>query len=208
MYSFSTAKRFKPKIRDESKLFYNIPSGKSRRGTSFGYGTKMSFSSRDQSPGPSSYNHLNLNSKVRYPKSDFPNSPKSKFDSAVRFKTETAISDTPGPNSYRLESMVKGNGIVYNSRYNSNLGISMVLKLEKVGQNIIYPGPGSYDYLKINLKGKYPSLILTNSIINSFGTEKRFRKAKGNDNPATNAYRLESMIKRNEIIYDSKHSSN
>ena len=84
----------------------------------------------------------------------------------------------------------------------------MGLKLEKVGQNIIYPGPGSYDYLKINLKGKYPSLILTNSIINSFGTEKRFRKAKGNDNPATNAYRLESMIKRNEIIYDSKHSSN
>ena len=208
MYSFSTAKRFTPKIRDESQFFYNIPSGMSRRGTSFGYGTKMSFSSRDQSPGPGSYGHLFLNSKGRYPRSDFPNSPQSKFGSAVRFKTETAISDTPAPNSYNLESMIKGNGIVYNSRYNSNLGKSMGLKLEKVGQNIISPGPGSYDYMKINLKGKYPSSILTNSIINSFGTEKRFRKAKGNDNPAPNAYRLESMIKGNGIVYDSKHSSN
>ena len=49
------------------------------------------------------------------------------------------------------------------SRYTSNLGKSMGLKLGKVGQNIITPGPGSYDHMKMNLKGKYPSSILSNS---------------------------------------------
>ena len=208
MYSFSQAKRFKPKLTDESQFFYNIPTCMSHRGTSFGYGTKMSFSNRDNSPGPGAYNYLKLNTKGRYAKSDFPNSPQSKFGSAIRFKTEKIISDTPAPNSYNLESMIKGNGVIYNSRYGSNLGKSMGLKLEKVGQNIISPGPGSYDYMKTNLKGKYPSSILTNSIINSFGTEKRFRKARDDNNPAPNAYRLEDMIKGNGVMYNSKYGSN
>ena len=208
MYSFPQAKRFKPKLTDESQFFYNIPTCMSHRGTSFGYGTKMTFSNRDNSPGPGAYNYLKLNTKGRYAKSDFPNSPQSKFGSAIRFKTEKIISDTPAPNSYNLESMIKGNGVIYNSRYGSNLGKSMGLKLEKVGQNIISPGPGSYDYMKTNLKGKYPSSILTNSIINSFGTEKRFRKARDDNNPAPNAYRLEDMIKGNGVMYNSKYGSN
>ena len=209
MYSFPTAKRFKPKLTDESQFFYNIPTCMSHRGTSFGYGTKMSFSKREQSPGPGEYNYLKLNIKGRYPKSDFPNSPQSKFGSAIRFKDKKIISDTPAPNSYNVESMIKGNGIIYNSRYSSNLGKSMGLKLEKVGQNIITPGPGNYDYMKMNIKGKYPSSILTNSIINSFGTEKRFRNSTKVDNyPAPNEYKLEDMIKGNGIIYNSKHSSN
>ena len=91
MYSFPTAKRFKPKLTDESQFFYNIPTCMSHRGTSFGYGTKMSFSKREQSPGPGEYNYLKLNIKGRYPKSDFPNSPQSKFGSAIRFKDKKII---------------------------------------------------------------------------------------------------------------------
>ena len=96
--------------------------------------------------------------------------------------------------------MIKGNGVVYNSRYSSNLGKSMGLKLGQIGQSIVTPGPGSYDYMKINLKGKYPSSLLSNSVISSFGSEQRFRKAQGNANPAPNAYRLEDMIKGNGIV--------
>ena len=207
MFSFSTAKRFQPRARDESQFFYNLPTYMSHRGTSFGYGTKMSFSTKGLSPGPGAYNYIKLNLKGRYPKSDIPNSPQSKFGSTIRFRNEKVISDSPAPNSYNLESMIKGDGVIYNSRYTSNLGKSMGLKLGKVGQSIMTPGPGSYDYMKMNLKGKYPSSILSNSIINSFGNEKRFRKGKENDNPAPNAYRLESMIKGNGIIYNSKHSN-
>ena len=208
MYSFPTARRFNPTLHDESQFFYNISRGLGKRGTSLGYGTKISFSNQNQSPGPGAYNYLKLNIKGRYPKSDFPNSPQSKFGSAIRFRTERVISDTPGPSTYHLESMIKGNGVIYNSRYNSNLGKSMGQKLGHIGQSIISPGPGSYDYMKINLKGKYPSSILSNSVISSFGNEQRFRKAKGNENPAPNAYKLESMIKGNGIMYNSRYNSN
>ena len=208
MYSFSTAKRFKPSLRDDSSFFYNISKGLSKRGTSIGYGTKISFSNLSQSPGPGTYNFMKFNNKGRYPRSEYPNSPQSKFGSAIRFRNDKIISDTPAPNSYNLESMIKGNGVVYNSRYSSNLGKSMGLKLERTGQSIVTPGPGSYDYMKLNLRGKYPSSILSNSVINSFGNEKRFRGRQDNATPAPNAYRLEDMIKGNGIVYNSKHNSN
>ena len=137
MYSFSTAKRFKPTLKDDSQFFYNISRDMGKRATSIGYGTKISFSKQNQSPGPGAYKYIKLNTKGRYARSDFPNSPQSKFGSAVRFKTEKIISDTPGPNSYQLESMIKGNGVVYNSRYSSNLGKSMGLKLGQIGQSIV-----------------------------------------------------------------------
>ena len=208
MYSFPTAKRFKPSLRDDSSFFYNISKGLSKRGTSIGYGTKISFSNLSQSPGPGAYNFMKFNNKGRYPRSEYPNSPQSKFGSAIRFRNDKIISDTPAPNSYNLESMIKGNGVVYNSRYSSNLGKSMGLKLERTGQSIVTPGPGSYDFMKLNLKGKYPSSILSNSVINSFGNEKRFRGRQDNATPAPNAYRLEDMIKGNGIVYNSKHNSN
>ena len=208
MYSFPTAKRFKPSLRDDSSFFYNISKGLSKRGTSIGYGTKISFSNLSQSPGPGAYNFMKFNNKGRYPRSEYPNSPQSKFGSAIRFRNDRIISDTPAPNSYNLESMIKGNGVVYNSRYSSNLGKSMGLKLERTGQSIVTPGPGSYDFMKLNLKGKYPSSILSNSVINSFGNEKRFRGRQDNATPAPNAYRLEDMIKGNGIVYNSKHNSN
>ena len=208
MYSFPTAKRFKPSLRDDSSFFYNISKGLSKRGTSIGYGTKISFSNLSQSPGPGAYNFMKFNNKGRYPRSEYPNSPQSKFGSAIRFRSDKIISDTPAPNSYNLESMIKGNGVVYNSRYSSNLGKSMGLKLERTGQSIVTPGPGSYDFMKLNLKGKYPSSILSNSVINSFGNEKRFRGRQDNATPAPNAYRLEDMIKGNGIVYNSKHNSN
>ena len=208
MYSFPTAKRFKPSLRDDSSFFYNISKGLSKRGTSIGYGTKISFSNLSQSPGPGAYNFMKFNNKGRYPRSEYPNSPKTKFGTAIRFRNDKIISDTPAPNSYNLESMIKGNGVVYNSRYSSNLGKSMGLKLERTGQSIVTPGPGSYDFMKLNLKGKYPSSILSNSVINSFGNEKRFRGRQDNATPAPNAYRLEDMIKGNGIVYNSKHNSN
>ena len=84
---------------------------------------------------------MKFNNKGRYPRSEYPNSPQSKFGSAIRFRNDKIISDTPAPNSYNLESMIKGNGVVYNSRYSSNLGKSMGLKLERTGQSIVTPGP-------------------------------------------------------------------
>ncbi len=46
--------------------------------------------------------------------------------------------------------MTKGNGIIYNNRYNTNLGKSMGQKPIKIGEKLITQGPGSYKYMNIN----------------------------------------------------------
>jgi hypothetical protein len=205
MYSFPTTKRFDTNARDDSSFFYNIPSSFNKRSTSFGFGAKLTFRDQYQYPGPGAYNHLGINKKGRYAVSEMPNSQQNKFGNETRFKNQVAITETPGPSSYSPERMIKGNGIIYNSRYATNLGKSMGQRLGKIGEKIITPGPGSYDYMNINKKGRYPSSLLKNSILNKFGNEIRFRKLERNDNPAPNNYYPESMIKGNGIIYNSRY---
>jgi hypothetical protein len=205
MYSFPTTKRFEIKTRDDSSFFYNIPSTLNKRSTSFGYGTKVAFRDRNQYPGPGTYKHISLNKKGSYAISELPNSQQNKFGSEARFKNQIAITETPAPNAYNPERMIKGNGIVYNSRYVTNLGKSMGQRLGRIGEKIITPGHGSYNYMNINKKGRYPSSLLQNSIQNKFGNEIRFRKIERNENPAPNNYYPESMIKGNGIIYNSRY---
>ena len=205
MYSFPAAKRFETSMRDDSSFFYNIPSSLTKRSTSFGLGTKVTFRDRYQYPGPGAYNSFGINMKGRYAVSDLPNSQQNKFGDEVRFKNQVPATETPGPSSYSPERLIKGNGIVYNSRYVTNLGKSMGQRLKIIGEKLITPGPGSYDHMNINKKGKYPSSILQNSILNKFGNEVRFRKINKDDNPAPNNYFPESMIKGNGVIYNSRY---
>ena len=205
MYSFPAAKRFETSMRDDSSFFYNIPSTLTKRSTSFGLGTKVTFRDRYQYPGPGAYNSFGINMKGRYAVSDLPNSQQNKFGDEVRFKNQVPATETPGPSSYSPERLIKGNGIVYNSRYVTNLGKSMGQRLKIIGEKLITPGPGSYDHMNINKKGKYPSSILQNSILNKFGNEVRFRKINKDDNPAPNNYFPESMIKGNGVIYNSRY---
>ena len=209
MYSFPTTKRFPDFSRDDSTFFYDIPTTISKRSTSLGYGRKVVFSDHNKYPGPGTYDQLlKINKKGRYVISELPNSQQNAFTSEKRFRNYTINSETPAPNAYYPESMIKGTGIVYNSRYKTKLGKSMGQRLKKIGEKLITPGPGSYNYMNINLNGKYPSSILSNSILNKFGNEKRFDYSKGNETPAPNAYRPESMIKGNGIIYNSRYNTN
>ena len=209
MYSFPTTKRFTDFVRDESPFFYNIPTTITKRSTSFGFGSKNAFPDNNKTPGPGTYKHLlQINNKGRYAISELPNSQQNKFGNEIRFKFDTINTETPGPNAYNLESMIKGNGIIYNSRYKTKLGKSMGQRLIKIGEKLITPGPGSYKYMNMNKYGKYPSSILSNSIQNKFGNETRFKYTKDNGNPAPNAYQPESMIKGNGIIYNSRYNTN
>jgi hypothetical protein len=208
MYSFPLSRRFNDRKRDNSPFFYNIPSSLSKRATSLGFGNKIVFNQNTITPGPGSYNHMQINIKGSYVSSELPNSPINKFGSETRFRKVRNINETPAPNAYHVESMIKGNGIIYNSRYNSNLGKSMGKKLERVGNSIISPGPGSYKFMNLNKEGKYASSTLANSVQNKFGKEIRFKQNKGNGYPAPNAYKLESMIKGNGVMYNSRYNNN
>ena len=87
---------------------------------------------------------MNINQKGKYPSSILSNSILNSFSKDIRFKP-VEENGNPGPNAYRLESMIKGNGIMYNSRYNSNLGKSMGIKLNDLNKSTT-PGPGAYEF--------------------------------------------------------------
>ena len=207
MYKFPTSKRFADFTIDNSKFFYDLPSCFSKRCTSFGYGNKVLFT-ENKSPGPGTYDHMEINNKGRYGVSTLRNTQQNKFSSSQRFTNSKNAVENPAPNSYYPESMIKGNGIIYNSRYASKLGKSFGIKLGDVGKTIITPGPGEYKHMNINTSGKYPSSILANSIQNKFSNEQRFKYMKDNGNPAPNEYKPETLIKGNGIVYNSRYQTN
>ena len=95
-------------------------------------------------PGPGSYKYQQLNKEGKYDTSVLRNSPLSKFPTTERFKQN--YNKNPGPGSYKDEDLMKGNGVVYNSKFTTNLGKTMGMRLSKIGEKLITPGPGAYDF--------------------------------------------------------------
>jgi hypothetical protein len=67
-YSFCKANRFLPTIKSQCEIYHDVPDGKSRRCTSFGFGKKTSVSVDTFAPPPGTY------------------SPKGMFDKTVKAK--------------------------------------------------------------------------------------------------------------------------
>lgn len=95
-------------------------------------------------PGPGSYKFQQINKEGKYGSSTLRNSVPIQFPMAQRFKYSDNLN--PGPGAYHEENLIKGNGVVYNSRYSNNLGKSMGKKLAKIGEKFITPGPGAYKF--------------------------------------------------------------
>ncbi len=98
-------------------------------------------------PGPGSYEHQQTNVNGRYCSSLLPNSVLNKFGSEKRFFTSgNEKAKNPGPGTYESENMIKGTGVIYNSRYKSYFGKTIGMRLAKIGEKLITPGPGAYDH--------------------------------------------------------------
>ena len=95
-------------------------------------------------PGPGAYSFQQLNKEGKYGTSILRNSQLSKFPMAERFRYN--YNKNPGPGTYKDENLIKGNGVVYNSKFHTNLGKTMGMKFSKIGSNLITPGPGAYDF--------------------------------------------------------------
>ena len=95
-------------------------------------------------PGPGSYNFQQLNKEGKYGTSELRNSHLSKFPQAERFRYN--YNKYPGPGTYKDENLLKGTGVVYNSKFTSNLGKTMGMKFSKIGEKLVTPGPGAYDF--------------------------------------------------------------
>ena len=95
-------------------------------------------------PGPGTYKFQQLNKEGKYGTSILRNSTLSKFPQAERFRYN--YNKYPGPGTYQDENLMKGNGKVFNSKFTTNLGKTMGMRLSKIGEKLITPGPGAYDF--------------------------------------------------------------
>ena len=139
----------KPKCLDEKKTpgpsnyfpYKNFGDGGSHYSMSFRYKYKKE---PDNYPGPGTYEFQEFNNRVIYSSSGLRNSQSNKFSKTKRF----AYHDWryPGPGTYNTENLIKGNGIVYNSKLLSNNPKTIGKKLKWIKDPLITPGPGAYEF--------------------------------------------------------------
>ena len=98
----------------------------------------------DNFPGPGTYEFPELNKAGTYSSSELRNSQSSKFPKTKRFFYHDW--KYPGPGTYNTENLIKGNGVVYNSKLLSNNAKTMAKKLKWIKDPLITPGPGAYEY--------------------------------------------------------------
>ena len=113
-------------------------------------GAKYSMSFRykykkdpDNFPGPGTYESEGLNKQGIYSSSTFRNIQNTKFAKTKRFNQYDF--KYPGPGAYNFENLLKGNGVIYNSKFTSNNAKTMGMKLKWIKSKFITPGPGSYE---------------------------------------------------------------
>ena len=98
----------------------------------------------DNFPGPGTYEFPEFNNRGIYSSSGLRNSQSNKFSKMKRF--DYYDWKYPGPGTYNSENLIKGNGIVYNSKFVSNKGKTFGKRLKLIKDPLVTPGPGAYEY--------------------------------------------------------------
>ena len=192
-YSFPKAERF-PKISIYGAMsFYNLPSVRTKRSTTLGYGSRYNFVPKDAENTPACYNYrYGVESKQPY-------SPKYSFGlGRENIKDNFQDKSIPGPGKYYspLKSIGKEGpkysmkGKYYNSLYGS----------------VDSPGPAAYDpHTKMTSKGVFGIAGYKN--VQSYDFSKggdRF-KYKADKTPGPSEYKNNKSMFGN--IYDSRYKS-
>ena len=192
-YSFPKAERF-PKISIYGAMsFYNLPSVKNKRSTSFGYGSRYNFVPKDSDTTPSCYNYCyGVQSKQPY-------SPKYSFGLGREKIVRTLDKNIPGPGKYYspLQSIGK------DSPKYSMKGKSK----DSFYPRIDSPGPAAYDpKTKMNSRGVFGIAGFKNvkSYDFSKGVQNRF-DYKIEVTPGPSEYKNNKSLIGN--IYNSKFKS-
>ena len=133
LYSFPKSHRFSDMSRSGSlDKFYTLPESKSKRSTSFGYGTKYDFTAHVKNfPPPGHYS--NVDAMYKFKKHGLSIAPGR---DVVKFNDFLAIGakGTPGPTAYKPEGYRKLNPFAFTLRSRN----------EKMLKDNGVPGPGYY----------------------------------------------------------------
>lgn len=191
MYSFSKALRFPLRNPANISQFYNLPSVKSQRSASIGYGKKSDFTK-----GKNSNNNVpfyNIQRLFEYNDG----SPNYSFGSIL---TSRVREKSPGPGKYNIIKPIGFNSPKF----------SLGNKLQKKFIKENYPGPGTYkNSLKLNLKGQYPLSQYKNTLMPGWSLSKSTRLYNYNNGvPAPNSYILGNLFNGTGKLYNSKFKSN
>ena len=183
MYSFPKSKRFPSSLNlnTSSTFYYYLPSVKSNRSTSLGYGTKSDFTKEKDYNAPFYHLHRLF---------DYKNGPTYSFGTS-KFKNEKDDC-SPGPANYNTIEIFGKDAPKYTFQkkyYFKNLNN--------------YPGPGQYGNL--NLKNGFLSKYHNFPFV-SFTKASRMNDYKNNV-PGPNAYKTENLINGGKIIFDSRFKS-
>ena len=185
MYSFPKASRFKLIKAPLSSVYYNIPSSRSTRSTSLGYGRKSDFTKNKNNPDLPFYNIKRL--------FDYKETPLYSFGRILIYKK---IEKGPGPAKYNIRKNLGSDAPKY------SFGIKIK---NKIKEN--FPGPGTYKNY-IDLNKKIPLSKYRNSLFNGWSLSKSFRMSKkDNLTPGPNYYNIGNLINGNGYIFNSKYKS-
>ena len=175
----------------------------------FSLGNKIhNIISKENFPGPGSYkNLLKLNLSGKYPLSKIKNSLMSGWSLSKSIRIQNYNNDVPAPNSYRIDNLFSSNGKIYNSKYKSYPGKSMLSRhgdFYQINQN---PGPGCYEIFsefgiyKKKFKLNNSKSFKSKSQENLNYLEKKEKDSKNNfENESNNKSEIESYrFKKNNV---------
>ena len=195
-YSFPKSKRFVEPVSNSGK-FYDIPSGFSKRSTSFGYGKKSDFTGgKEKTPDPGTY-HINTDIANGTTKVSFGIS-REQCKSYVEghFKADPSI---PGPGTYSFTPKFAKEGTKY-----SILG---KWPQKKIIEN--NPGPGAYNGSWNKTSGQYVVSNVKNLESHLFPpkSSSRFPKINNDKSPGPWSYQTDKGIIGNSKVLSTCKSS-
>ena len=199
MFSFGKAPRFQRRHSQDfkSQEYYNIPSSRSHRMASFGYGRKYDIIR--MTPGnETSYKLNNAPYYItNFKDSKHYSSPKYSF--GLRNYHIINKNNTPGPAKYLTRTNL-GSGV---PKYSFR---KKLIKENYTNENYV-PGPGKYPIIGMNNKGKYPlsNFQNTKQVGWSLSKTPKFFTVNKDNTPGAGKYEVKGLMKGDGKVNNSKY---
>ena len=202
MFSFGKSKRFLRRYSQDFKTekYYDIPSSRSNRMASFGYGKKYDIISMTEGTGDNiKYNKAPYYTFYNSKDSKHYTSPKYSFGTRNYNFNPMKKNATPGPGRYATRSKL-GYGV---PKY------SFRKKLENEMNKSLYgyiPGPGKYPIIGMSSKGKYPlsNYENTKQVGWSLSKTPKFFTCNKDNVPGAGKYEIKDLMKGDGKQINSK----
>lgn len=205
-FTFSKAPRFQERHKQKMcEALYDLPSGRMKRTTSFGIGTRFIFKHREQSPPPNSYNLPSVFDLSKGKGQVYSLGIAREAYAKVYIKAHPAKDPSiPGPGAYETRNKPGKDANKFTFRPRTTLVMDLV--------SIKTPGPGTYQHLQaVNSKGNQFLSNIGSSGATTFNppSSTRFKEVgvRLNNFPGPGHYTETPAITKTGMHFFSKYKS-